>query len=256
LKNEDKFMAGHSKFKNIMHRKGKQDAQRAKQFNKISREITVAVRAGGEDPGGNPRLRAALVAARLCNMTNDRIQRAIKTALGTGDADNTEEVRYEGYGPHGVALIIEVLTDNRNRTVPEIRSALSKNGGSLGETNSVAFQFQRNGQIIYPITIASADAMFEAAVEAGADNVETADDQHIITTTVENFAPVLNQLIEKFDAPIESGFVWQAHNMIDVADDQAAAVMKLLNALDDLDDVQDVYSNAEFDAEFLAQQAT
>ncbi|HEY1096503.1 MAG TPA: YebC/PmpR family DNA-binding transcriptional regulator [Alphaproteobacteria bacterium] len=248
-------MAGHSKFKNIMHRKGKQDAIRSKQLNKVSREITVAVRSGGEDPGGNPRLRAALIAARLCNMTNDRIQRAIKTAIGSGDADNTEEIRYEGYGPHGVALIIETLTDNRNRTAPEIRSVLSKNGGSLGETNSVAFQFQRNGQIIYPLSVASADAVFEAAVEAGADNVESNDEQHIITTTIENFGSALNQLIDKFDAPLESGFVWQAHNPVNVAGDQAAAVLKLLNALDDLDDVQDVYSNAEFDPEFLAQQA-
>jgi YebC/PmpR family DNA-binding regulatory protein len=248
-------MAGHSKFKNIMHRKGKQDAQRAKQFNKISREITVAVRSGGEDPNGNPRLRAALTAARLCNMTNDRIQRAIKTATGAGDADNTEEIRYEGYGPGGVALIIEALTDNRNRTAPEVRSTLSKYGGSLGETNSVAFQFERIGQIIYPLKTASADAMFEAAVEAGADNVESDDEQHVITTSIEGFASCLNVMIEKYDAPIESGFIWQAHNMLPMSGDQATAVMKLLNMLDDLDDVQDVYSNADFDPAFLAEQA-
>lgn len=247
-------MAGHSKFKNIMHRKGKQDAQRAKQFNKISREISVAVRGGGEDPGGNPRLRAALLAARQCNMTNDRIQRAIKTGAGAGDSDNTEEIRYEAYGPHGIALIIETLTDNRQRTAPEIRSVLNKHGGSLGETNSVAFQFQRLGQIVYPLSAGTADAMFEKAVEAGADNVETTDEHHVITTSVEQFAPALNQLIESCDAPIESGFVWQAHNLVDIAGEQAAAVMKLLNALDDLDDVQDVYSNAQFDPDFLAQQ--
>jgi len=248
-------MAGHSKFKNIMFRKGKQDSQRAKQFNKWSREISVAVRASGEDPNGNPRLRLALLAARACNMPNERIQRAIKTAVSSADSDNTEEIRYEAYGPHGVALVIETLTDNRNRTAPEIRSTLSKNGGSLGETNSVAFQFQHIGQIIYPLSAGDADTMFEKAVEAGADNVETTDEQHIITTSIEQFSPVLNQLVETCGVPLESGFVWQALNPLPVSGDQAASVLKLLNALDDLDDVQDVYSNVQFDPEFLAQQA-
>ncbi len=247
-------MAGHSKFKNIQHRKGKQDVQRAKIFNKWAREIAVAVRSGGEDAGGNPRLRAALQAARASNMPNDRIQRAIKSATAA-DSDNTEEIRYEGYGPHGVALIIEALTDNRNRTAPELRSVLSKHGGSLGETNSVSFQFQRSGQIVYPLSVGDADAVFAAAVEAGADDVETTETQHIITTSVETFAPALIKLIETLDAPTESGFVWQAHNTQTISGDQAAAVFKLLNALDDLDDVQDVYSNIEFDEAFLASQA-
>lgn len=247
-------MAGHSKFKNIQHRKGKQDGQRAKQFNKVAREISVAVRTGGEDAGGNPRLRAALVAARACNMPNDRIQRAIKSATAGADADNTEEVRYEGYGPHGVAIIIEALTDNRQRTAPEIRTAFSKNGGALGETNSVVFQFEKLGQITYPLNVGTADAVFEAAVEAGADNAETDDDQHVITTSVEGFAPTLNILIDKLDAPTESGFIWQAHNPVTLGGDQAAAIMKLLNALDDLDDVQDVFSNVEFDEAFIAAQ--
>ncbi len=246
-------MAGHSKFKNIQHRKGKQDSQRAKQFNKVAREIAVAARTGGEDPGGNPRLRAALQAGRACNMPNDRVNRAIKSG-SSNDADNTEEIRYEAYGPHCVALIIETLTDNRQRTAPEIRSVLSKNGGSLGESNSVSFQFQRSGQIIFPLTVGDADAVFTAAVEAGADDVETTEDQHIVTTSIENFALALNKLIDALDAPLESGFVWQAHNAIVLNGEQATAIMKLLNALDDLDDVQDVYSNVEFDADFLAQQ--
>ena len=247
-------MAGHSKFKNIQHRKGKQDGQRAKQFNKVAREISVAARTGGEDPNGNPRLRAALQAARACNMPNDRVNRAIKSGTGT-DADNTEEIRYEGYGPHGVALIIEALTDNRNRTAPEIRSVLSKHGGSLGETNSVSYQFQRSGQIIYPLSVGDADTIFAAAVEAGADDVETTDTQHIITTAIEQFAPALNKLIDVLDVPEESGFVWQANNPMVINGDKAASMLKLLNALDDLDDVQDVYTNIEFDDEFLAAQA-
>ena len=245
-------MAGHSKFKNIQHRKGKQDTQRAKVFNKIARELGVAARSGGEDPNGNPRLRAALQAARACNMPNDRVNRAIKSS--TADADNTEEIRYEGYGPYGVAIIIEALTDNRNRTAPEIRSVLSKHNGALGETNSVSFQFQRSGQIIYPLSVGDTDTIFAAAVEAGADDVETTDTQHIITTSIENFAPALNTLIDVLDAPTESGFVWQAHNPVMMSGEQAASILKLLNALDDLDDVQDVYTNVEFDADFLAQQ--
>ena len=240
-------MAGHSQFKNIMHRKGKQDAQKAKIFNKIAREIVLAVRGGSEDPNTNARLRAALTAARGANMSNDRIARAIKTGSGAGAADNTEEIRYEGYGPGGVALIIEALTDNRQRTAPEIRSTMSKHGGTLGETNSVAFQFKRLGQIVYPASIGSADAVFEAAVECGAENVESGSDEHSISTTPESFAPILDALINRFGAPVQSGFVWEPSVTVPVSGENAYALTKLLNALDDLDDVQQVFGNFEMD---------
>lgn len=249
-------MAGHSQFKNIMHRKGKQDAQKAKIFNKIAREISVAVRSSGEDPNANPRLRAALLAGRAANMSNDRINRAIKTGSGSLGADTTEEIRYEGYGPGGIALIIEALTDNRQRTAPEIRSTMSKHGGVLGETNSVSFQFKRLGQIIYPSTIGSADTVFETAAELGAENVESDNDTHRITTQVENFSAVLLALIEKFGAPTESGFVWDAMNTVAVSGDNATSLTKLLNALDDLDDVQQVFGNFELDEALLEKLAS
>ena len=249
-------MAGHSQFKNIMHRKGKQDAQRAKVFNKIAREIVVAVRSGGEDPNANARLRAALLAARSNNMPNDRITRAIKTGTGENSAADVEEVRYEGYGPGGVALIIEALTDNRQRTAPEIRSTMSKHGGVLGETNSVSFQFNYQGEIVYPANIGSADTVFEAAVEAGADNVETTPEEHLITTSVKDYAGALSLLSEKFGAPTQSGLVWQAHNRIAVHGDQATSLIKLLNALDDLDDVQHVFGNYEMDDAVLEKLAS
>ncbi len=249
-------MAGHSQFKNIMHRKGKQDAQKAKIFNKIAREIVLAVRGSGEDPNANPRLRAALTAARAANMSNDRISRAIKTGSGVGAADNTEEIRYEGYGPGGVALIIEALTDNRQRTAPEIRSTMSKHGGALGETNSVAFQFKRQGQIIYPAAVGSADAVFEAAVDCGADNVDSTSDTHTIVTTIESFASILDQLINRFGAPQQSGLVWEPTVTVPVAGDNATSLMKLLNALDDLDDVQHVFGNFEIDEALIEKMAS
>lgn len=243
-------MAGHSQFKNIMHRKGAQDRKKAKIFNKIGRDITLAVRQGGEDANSNFKLRSALIAARASNMPNDRIQRAIKNATG-GENDNVEEIRYEGYGPGGVALIIEAMTDNRNRTAPELRAVMSKAGGALGETNSVAFQFKRVGQLYYPASIGSADAVFEAAVEFGADNVESDAEGHTIETSVEEYARVLEPMVEKFGTPLESGFVWLPQNTVAVTGDHAAQLVKLLTALEDLDDVQQVFGNYEIDSALM-----
>ena len=243
-------MAGHSQFKNIMHRKGAQDRKKAKVFNKIGREISIAVKQSGEDSTTNAKLRAAIISARAVNMPNDRVQRAIKSALGDG-ADASEEIRYEGYGPGGVALIIEALTDNRNRTAPEIRTVMGKHGGNLGETNSVAFQFKRLGQIYYPSTIGSPDAVFEAAVEVGADNVESDKDGHSIETTIEDYSTILEKMIEKFGSPEESGFIWQPINTVPIAGDQAASLMKMLNALDELDDVQQVFGNYDMDTALM-----
>lgn len=243
-------MAGHSKFKNIQHRKGKQDARKAKVFNKIAREISTAVRQGGEDPGSNPRLRAAILAGRAANMTNDRVKSAIKSGSDT-TSTLADEVRYEGYGPGGIALIIEALTDNRNRTAPEIRATMSKNNGAIAEINSVAFQFDRVGQIIYPAKVATADIIFEAALEAGASNVESDDDYHEINTAVEDYAGVLNAMIEKFDQPEENGFVWLPQNTIEVSEENVPALLKLINALEDLDDVQQVFGNYDISDELM-----
>jgi YebC/PmpR family DNA-binding regulatory protein len=237
-------MAGHSQFKNIMHRKGGQDAKRAKIFNKLAREITVAAKAGLPDPAMNPRLRAAVQAARQKNMPRDRIERAIKVSEGS-DAANYESIRYEGYGPGGVAIIVEALTDNRNRTAPEIRTAFSKAGGALGETNSVSFMFQRLGVIAYPAKTASADAMFEAAAEAGADNVDSDDDEHDVTTSIENFSAVRDALEEKFGPATNAALEWRPVTMASPSDDQAESLLKLVDVLEDNDDVQSVAVNAE-----------
>lgn len=244
-------MAGHSKFKNIMHRKGKQDAQRAKQFTKLGREIIVSAKLGGGDPNGNPRLRAAITAARAVNMPNDRIKRAIDSAVGDKDAENYKDMRYEGYGPGGVAIIVEALTDNNNRTAAEVRAAFTKQGGTLGETNSVSFMFDRVGEILYPADKASADAMFEAALEAGAQNVESDDELHEIICAVEDFSAVRDVLTEKFGDPEKSGLVWKHNVAATPAEEQAASVLKLIERLEDDDDVQNVYSNMEIDDALL-----
>ncbi len=245
-------MAGHSQFKNIMHRKGVQDVKRAKVFNKLGREITVAAKAGLPDPAMNPRLRAAILAARQKNMPKDRIDRAIKSAEA-GDAADYESIRYEGYGPGGVALIVEALTDNRNRTAPEIRTAFTKHGGALGETNSVSFMFQRLGVIAYPAKTASADAMFEAAAEAGAENVDSGGDEHEVTTTIENFSAVRDALEEKFGPASNSALEWRPMTMSTPTPDQAESLFKLIDVLEDNDDVQTVAANAELSDE-LAQR--
>ncbi|PZO83070.1 MAG: YebC/PmpR family DNA-binding transcriptional regulator [Micavibrio aeruginosavorus] len=236
-------MAGHSKFKNIQHRKGAQDAKRAKVFTKIGREIIVAAKLSGPDPAANPRLRAAIMAGRAVNMPNERIKRAIDSATGAGATESYENIRYEGYGPGGVAIIVETLTDNRNRTVGEVRSYFSKLGGVLGETNSVSFMFDHVGEIIYPASKASADAMFEAAVEAGADNVESSEDSHEITCATNDLAAVRDALIEKYGEPEKSGFVWKSNVNADVDEETAKTILKLIDMLEDNDDVQAVYTN-------------
>ena len=245
-------MAGHSQFKNIMHRKGAQDAKRSKIFNKLAREITVAAKGGLPDPAANPRLRAAIIAARAQNMPRDRIDRAIKQGTpGGGDDANYEEVRYEGYGPGGVALIVEALTDNRNRTAAEVRSAFTKYGGSLGETNSVSFMFARVGAVYYPAAAAADDAMFEAALEAGADNVESDENGHEVTTSVENFAVVRDALEERFGPAESARLTWKPLNTVAPSEDAAASLLKLLDVLEDNDDVQTVEGNFDIPADVM-----
>ncbi|GBR70089.1 YebC/PmpR family DNA-binding transcriptional regulator [Gluconobacter kanchanaburiensis] len=236
-------MAGHSQFKNIMHRKGAQDAKRAKQFAKVLREITVAVRSGLPEAASNPRLRAALSMAREVNMPKDNVERAIKKASGTAGGDDYVEVRYEGYGPAGVAIIVEGLTDNRNRTAGEVRAAFSKHGGSMGETNSVSFMFQRLGVISYPLDVASEDDMLEAAIEAGADNAVTTEDRHEVTCEMENFFAVRDALESRFGEPQSSKLDWRPENSVTLDEDKARSVMKLIDVLEDNDDVQAVYAN-------------
>jgi len=246
-------MAGHSQFKNIMHRKGAQDAKRAKIFTKLQREITVSAKLGLPDPAMNPRLRAAIQAARKENMPKDNIERAIKRATGDGNDSDYVEIRYEGYGPAGIAVIVEALTDNRNRTAAEVRSIFAKHGGSLGETNSVSFMFNRVGELVFPAKVASADAMFEAALEAGADDVQSDEETHTVTTTVEGFAAVRDALEEKFGTPDSSGLVWRPLNSVAVDEEQAAALLKLLDTLEDNDDVQRVSANFEIPDEVMAR---
>ncbi|MBW4092028.1 MAG: YebC/PmpR family DNA-binding transcriptional regulator [Proteobacteria bacterium] len=236
-------MAGHSQFKNIMHRKGAQDARRARQFARLIREITVAARQGLPDPGSNPRLRAAVTAARQANMPRDTVDRAIKKAAGAGAGDDYVEVRYEGYGPAGVAVIVEALTDNRNRTASDVRSAFSKHGGALGETNSVSFLFTRLGLIRYPAAIADADAMLEAAIEAGAENVDSTADGHEISAAADDFFAVRDALEAKFGEPETARLEWRPTTTVALDEERAGAVLKLLDALDDSEDVQNVWAN-------------
>ena len=248
-------MAGHSQFKNIMHRKGGQDAKKAKIFNKLGREITVAAKSGLPDPAMNPRLRAAIIAARQKNMPKDRIDRAIKSSEG-GDAANYEYIRYEGYGPGGVALIVEALTDNRNRTAPEIRTAFAKAGGALGETNSVSFMFQRLGVITYPIGTASADAMFEAAAEAGADNVDSEVRRSTRSPPRSRIsAPCATRWRRNMARRHNAALEWRPVTFATPTPEQAEALFKLIDVLEDNDDVQTVAANAELSDE-LAQRLT
>ena len=242
-------MAGHSKFKNIMHRKGRQDAKRAKVFAKLGREVTVAAR-NGPDPNFNAALRLAVANAKALNMPNDVINRAIQKAQGN-DAENYEEIRYEGYGPGGVAVIVEALSDNRNRTASEVRTAFSKNGGNLGETGSVGFMFDRVGQITYPAAVAGAEAMFEGALEAGAEDVESDDDNHTVTCQPDDFAAVRDALEERFGEPEEARLAWKPQNSISVDEGTAQTLLKLIDALEDNDDVQRVAANFEVDDEIM-----
>jgi len=237
-------MAGHSHSKNIMFRKGKQDKERSKLFSKLAREITVSAKQGLPDPSHNARLRAAIIAARAENMPKDNIDRAIKKAQGA-DAENIEEVRYEGYGPGGVALIIEALTDNRNRTAGDVRSTFTKYGGAMGETNSVSFMFSRAGVIAYPPSKGSEDEMLEAAIEVGADECVSTDDSHEFLCRVEDFGGVRDALEAKFGAPQSAAIAWRAQNYVAVPDETGEQLVKLLEVLDDHDDIQHVYGNYE-----------
>ncbi|TVQ84870.1 MAG: YebC/PmpR family DNA-binding transcriptional regulator [Micavibrio sp.] len=241
-------MAGHSKFKNIQHRKGAQDRKRAKVFDKLAKEITVAAKMGMPDPDMNPRLRLAIANAKAANMPNDRIDRAVKSGSPGGDDDKIyEDVRYEGYGPGGVAIIVDALTDNRNRTAAEVRTAFTKNGGTLGETGSVGFMFERIGQIVYPVAVAPEDKIFEAAVESGAENVENDGEFYEITTNPDDFAAVREAIEEKFGAAESAGLTWKPQTTASPTEEQAATLMKLIDALEDCDDVQSVSSNVELD---------
>jgi YebC/PmpR family DNA-binding regulatory protein len=236
-------MAGHSQFKNIMHRKGAQDARRARQFAKLIREITVSARQGLPDPAFNPRLRAAVIAARQANMPKDTVDRAIRKATGAGAGEDYAEVRYEGYGPAGVAVIVEALTDNRNRTASDVRSAFSKHGGALGETNSVSFLFNRVGVIRYPAAVGSEDAILEAAIEAGADNVESDAEAHEVTCATDDFFAVRDVLENRFGAPESAKLDWRPTTQVTLDEERAGSLLKLLDALEDNDDVQNVYAN-------------
>ncbi len=245
-------MAGHSQFKNIMYRKGAQDKKRAKLFSRLTKEIAVAAKMG-PDPDANPRLRAAISAARAANMPKDNIERVLKKVAGGDDDTIYEEIRYEGYGPGGVAIIVEAMTDNRNRTVSEVRTAFSKLGGSLGETNSVAFMFDRVGAIAFDVSVAGADEVFEAAVEAGADNVESGEEQHEITCAPEDFSAVRDALAERYGDPREAGLVWRPQTTVPVGEEDAETLLRLMDQLDDNDDVQQVAANFEIADDLMAR---
>ena len=248
-------MAGHSQFKNIMHKKGRADAKRAKIFTKLGREIQVAAKLGGGEPDFNPRLRLAVQAARAADMPNDRIKKAIEAGTGTGDTADYFEIRYEGYGPGGVALIVEALTDNKNRTAGDIRAIFTKYGGNLGETGSVGFMFDHVGQVVYPIAKASSDAMFEAAVDAGADNVESDTDFHEVICRTDDFAAVREALEKKLGEAEKSGFVWKPNVMAPVDAETGTALFKLIEMLEDNDDVQVVTTNFEISDEDMQKLA-
>jgi YebC/PmpR family DNA-binding regulatory protein len=245
-------MAGHSHAKNIMHRKGKSDAVRSKVFSKLAREITVAAKMGMPDPAFNSRLRLAVVNARALSMPRDNIERAIKKAIGN-DGENYDEIRYEGYGPGGVAIIVETLTDNRNRTASNVRSHFSKSGGAMGETNSVGFMFDKVGEIVYPLKAGSEDQVMEAAIEAGADDVESDEEGHYITTTFEAMVDVAAAL-EKVLGEAESvKAVWKPQTNTPIDAEKGASLMKLIATLEEDDDVQNVYTNFEMSDEDAAK---
>jgi YebC/PmpR family DNA-binding regulatory protein len=245
-------MAGHSQFKNIMHRKGRQDAQKSKLFGKLAREITVSAKLGTPDPAMNPRLRAAVVAARQENMPKDNIERAIKKAIG-GEGDNYDEIRYEGYGPGGVAIIVEALTDNRNRAASDIRSFFTKAGGNLGESGSVSFMFDRTGIIEYDASVASDDAMLDAAIEAGADDVISSESGHEIYASQDSFREVAKALEAKFGEPRKAALTWKPQNTVSVDDETGEKLLKLMDMLNEHDDVQNVFANFEISDALVAK---
>ncbi len=245
-------MAGHSKWANIQHRKGRQDAARSKLFSKFSKEITVAARMGDPDPDKNPRLRLAVKEARANSMPRDNIERAIKKATG-GDAENYEEVRYEGYGPNGIAVIVEAMTDNRNRTASNIRSTFAKRGGNLGETNSVAFMFDRKGQIVYPASAGTEDEIMMAALDAGAEDVESSEEGHVIWCADSDLSEVSTALETALGEAEHTKLVWRPQVTTELDLDAAQSLVKLIEALEDDDDVQSVTANFELSDEVMAQ---
>lgn len=245
-------MAGHSKFKNIQHRKGAQDKKRAKVFTKLVREIITAAKIGGTDIQNNPRLRSSISAARSQNLPKDRIDKALAQACDPSDTDNYTEIRYEGFMPGGIAIIVETLTDNKNRTVADVRAAFNKHGGNLGETGSVSFMFDHVGRIDYPKSAASEDEMMESAIEAGASEVESNDEVHTIYTEVESFADCLEYLSKKYDMPLESEIEWKPQTPIVIDDEEKATkIMKLVDVLEENDDVQKVFGNYELSEELF-----
>ncbi|MEE3120055.1 MAG: YebC/PmpR family DNA-binding transcriptional regulator [Pseudomonadota bacterium] len=243
-------MAGHSKFKNIQHRKGAQDKKRAKIFSRLAKEITVAAKMGMPDPDSNPRLRTAILAARAQNMPKDNIERAIKKSADA-DGENYDEVRYEGFGPGGIGVIVETLTDNRNRTASDVRSTFSKSGGNMGETGSVSFMFDRVGSIEYGPNAADAETVFEAAIEAGAEDVVSGEDGHEIICSMEDLHGVVDVLAGVLGEPQAASIVWKPQNDVPVDAEAAEKVLKFMDALDDLDDVQNVYANFDIADEVM-----
>jgi YebC/PmpR family DNA-binding regulatory protein len=247
-------MAGHSQFKNIMHRKGRQDKAKSKLFGKLAREITTAAKLGLPDPTMNARLRAAIIAARAENMPKDGIDRAIKKASG-GDAETYDEIRYEGYGPGGVAVIVEVLTDNRNRTAGEVRATFTKNGGNLAETGAVSFMFSHVGVVEYDAKTASGDAMFEAAIEAGAEDVVSSEHGHGVYTSADSLGSVSKALEAKFGEPRKAALTWKPQNSVTVDDEAGEKLLKLIESLNESDDVQNVYANFEVSDALMARMS-
>jgi YebC/PmpR family DNA-binding regulatory protein len=247
-------MAGHSQFKNIMHRKGRQDKARSKLFGKLAREITVSAKMGLPDPAFNPRLRAAIIAARVENMPKDNIERAIKKSQGS-DAESYDEIRYEGYGPGGVAVIVEALTDNHNRTAGEVRATFTKNGGNLATTGAVSFMFEHVGVVEYDAKVASADAMLDAAIEAGAEDVTSSEDGHAIFTTPATLSDVAKALESKFGEPRKAALLWKPQNTVAVDDETGEKLLRLIESLDESDDVQNVYANFEVSDALMAKMS-
>ena len=247
-------MAGHSQFKNIMHRKGRQDKVKSKLFSKLAREITVAAKMGLPDPNMNPRLRAAILAARAENMPKDNIERAIKKAQG-GDAESYDEIRYEGYGPGGAAIIVEAMTDNRNRTASDVRATFTKSGGNLAETGAVSFMFDHLGVVQFAPEAADADAMFEAAIEAGAEDVVSTSDGHEVYCEQGALADVTKALEARFGEPRKSALVWRPQNPIAVDDETGEKLLRLMDSLEDHDDVQNVFVNFEVSDTLMQKMA-
>ncbi|MCM2560526.1 YebC/PmpR family DNA-binding transcriptional regulator [Lutimaribacter sp. EGI FJ00015] len=245
-------MAGHSKWANIQHRKGRQDAVRAKLFSKLSKEITIAAKMGDPDPDKNPRLRLAVKEAKAQSMPKDNIERAIKKSVA-GEGDEYEEIRYEGYGPNGVAVIVEAMTDNRNRTASNVRSTFSKNGGNLGETGSVAFMFERKGEVVYPAAVGDADTVMMAAIEAGAEDVESSEDGHVIWCADTDLNDVSNALEAELGESESTKLVWKPTTTTELDLEGMQKLMKLIDALEDDDDVQRVTTNFEASDEVMAQ---